>query len=174
MKRVLRQFLGLSLVFVAVALVAACGGPVIAEQQPTGGSPLEGTFIDAEGTTVDGASISAERIGLYFSAIWCPPCRGFTPLLVDAYNELNADGKKFEVIFVSADRDDEAMQRYMVEYNMPWLAVPFDDDARTALPSDHQVRGIPRLVILDGEGNVVAQNAVSAVRTRGAAAFADW
>ena len=27
-------------------------------------------------------------IGLYFSAHWCPPCRGFTPVLADTYNKI--------------------------------------------------------------------------------------
>ena len=29
-----------------------------------------------------------EVIGLYFSAHWCPPCRGFTPKLVEFFSEL--------------------------------------------------------------------------------------
>merc|ERR1712072_275228 len=44
-------------------------------------------FVDKEGEEV---SLS-ERPGpllLYFSAHWCPPCRGFTPKLVEFFSEL--------------------------------------------------------------------------------------
>eukprot|EP00887_Chlorella_sp_A99_P005766 scaffold1.g5766.t1 len=44
--------------------------------------------------------------GLYFSASWCPPCRGFTPQLVRVYEKLRAEGKNFEVVFVSSDRNE--------------------------------------------------------------------
>lgn len=173
MKSELHKILGLSTLIALTALVSGCGQEAMTEPVTTV-APPEGSLITADGTVVDADSVTADRVGLYFSALWCPPCRDFTPLLVDAYNELNADGKAFEVVFVSADRDHEAMMRYMAEYEMPWLAVPFADAARTTLPRDHQVRGIPRLVILDGEGNVVVENAVSQVRSSGAAAFANW
>ena len=42
---------------------------------------------------------------IYFSMHNCPPCREFTPLLVELYNEVNEAGKKMEVIFFSGDQD---------------------------------------------------------------------
>ena len=51
-----------------------------------------------------------EVIGLYFSAHWCPPCRGFTPALGKFYDSIK-DAKNFEIIFVSSDRD--ASRRYI-------------------------------------------------------------
>merc|ERR1719189_1069843 len=42
-----------------------------------------------------------EVIGIYFSAHWCPPCRGFTPVLAETYETLAKAGKKFEIVFVS-------------------------------------------------------------------------
>ena len=63
-------------------------------------------------------------VGIYFSAHWCPPCRGFTPELVKFYNA-NHEGKNFEIIFVSSDRDEKSFKEY---YNdMPWLALAFSE-----------------------------------------------
>jgi thiol-disulfide isomerase/thioredoxin len=63
----------------------------------------------------------------------CPPCRGFTPLLVEAYNELRTAGRAFEVVFVSSDRDAGAMRGYMRDASMPWPAVPFGDSRHAPL-----------------------------------------
>ena len=38
-----------------------------------------------------------EVVGLYFSAHWCPPCRGFTPELAKIYKGVVAGGKKMEI-----------------------------------------------------------------------------
>ena len=42
---------------------------------------------------------------LYFSMHNCPPCREFTPLLVELYNEHNENEKVIEVVFCSGDQD---------------------------------------------------------------------
>merc|ERR1712100_359600 len=46
-----------------------------------------------------------EHVMVYFSAHWCPPCRGYTPQLSEAYkNSTKTD--KVAVVFVSSDRDE--------------------------------------------------------------------
>ena len=60
-------------------------------------------------------------------------------------SDLKADGKDFEVVFVSSDRDDASFLEYYGE--MPWLALPLRDRARAAALSDKfKVSGIPTLV----------------------------
>jgi len=95
-------------------------------------------------------------IALYFSAHWCPPCRGFTPQLAAWYSsDLKAKG--LEVVFVSSDRDDAAFQEYFQE--MPWLALPYSDRAKKdALSKKFKVNGIPSIIILDADGKVITKD----------------
>ena len=68
-------------------------------------------------------------ISIYFGAHWAPPCRLFTPMLTEFYENINgASGRKFEVIFCSNDGNEAAFERNYAE--MPWLAIPFTDDQR--------------------------------------------
>lgn len=55
------------------------------------GTKLQGK--DGDGL-VDSKLGDAEVVGIYFSAHWCGPCRGFTPRLVETYKSLKAAGKK--------------------------------------------------------------------------------
>ena len=48
---------------------------------------------------------------MFFSAHWCPPCRAFTPVLKEYYEQYS-EAKNFEVIFVSWDRTQDDMQKY--------------------------------------------------------------
>merc|ERR1712064_92414 len=85
---------------------------------------LLGAELHGKGGNVQTADplADADAVGIYFSAHWCPPCRGFAPKLAEIYNDMKAAGKKFEIVFASSDRDQTAFDEYYAE--MPWLALP--------------------------------------------------
>jgi len=116
-----------------------------------------------ERTATDAALAGADAVGLYFSAHWCPPCRGFTPKLAELYKAYKAKGLKFEIVFVSSDKDQSQFDDYFGE--QPWLALPFDNrQAKAALSKKFKVSGIPTLVILDGkDGSTITTDGRSAV-----------
>ncbi|CAB3369981.1 Hypothetical predicted protein [Cloeon dipterum] len=92
--------------------------------------------------------------GFYFSANWCPPCKAFTPQLVETYHKIRAKGHQFDVIFVSSDRSESSFEQYRC--TMPWLAVPFElGDLRKELAATFDVQGIPSLVVVDPDDRVV-------------------
>jgi len=101
---------------------------------------------------------------VYFSAHWCPPCRGFTPVLAAAYAK---SGGAAEVVFVSSDQDAAGFEGYYRE--MPWTAVPFADQSRkAALSAKFGVRGIPHLAVLRGtDGSLVSANGRGEVQASG-------
>ena len=69
----------------------------------------------------------------------CGPCRTFTPLLVKTYKKLKEDGKKFEIIFCSSDREKDAYEEYYA--TMPWFALPFGDGRKKSLSRAFDVSG---------------------------------
>lgn len=101
----------------------------------------------------------AEYIAIYYSASWCPPCRKFTPVLVDFYNEKRAKHDNFELVYVSSDRAEEAQEKYMLDYKMPWPAVKFSK-AKDKMAKQYSGSGIPCLVLLDRQGNVLKHSYV--------------
>ena len=111
------------------------------------------------------------HVALYFSAKWCGPCKHFTPKLVEFYNEANKDGKKLEIIFVSADNEEEEFEEYYG--TMPWLAVEFDD-VLDEVSAKYPASSIPKLTVLNKDGTVKIENAKEAVEDQGIAALADW
>lgn len=131
-------------------------------------------LVKADGSEVSPDTLAGKTVGIYFSAHWCPPCRGFTPVLVKTYNELAAAGKPFELVFVSSDQSEGKMFNYMTETKMPWKALPFGSDKKEVLSGKYGVRGIPTLVIVDKDGKTLSKNARGEVTSKGAAAFDGW
>merc|ERR1719247_1706850 len=94
-----------------------------------------------------------KAIALYFSGHWCPPCRGFTPQLAEWYDN-GLKEKGVEIVFVSSDKDQSGFDGYYG--NMPWLALPFSErEKKDALSRRYKVAGIPSVVILDSEGELI-------------------
>jgi len=103
------------------------------------------------------ALAGVKNVLIYFSAHWCPPCRGFTPQLAKAYRDSSAAGKDTMVIFVSSDRDQASFDGYYGE--MPWHALPFDKhDLKGNLSEKFAIKGIPTLIVLDDKGELVSVN----------------
>ena len=108
--------------------------------------------------------VSAESLGskeyyaIYFSAQWCPPCRAFTPKLVDFYKEAIGHHDNFELIFISGDRSESAMKEYMSDYGMTFLARAFDERRSSPAIKSLQGSGIPQLVVVDKHGKVIADS----------------
>jgi len=121
----------------------------------------DGKLVDKNGAEYNNDNLSGKVLGLYFSAHWCPPCRGFTPALVKTYETIVKDGKNFEIIFCSGDHDENSFKEYLNE--MPWKALPFQDSREKDLSALFEVSGIPHLVIIDENDKVITDNGRSAV-----------
>ncbi len=94
---------------------------------------------------------------IYTSASWCGPCRRFTPELVRFYKFYKeAYGDRMELVLCSWDRSKRDMIKYMEDEGMTWYG-----NWRTRESSfwrDYQGNGIPCLVIVDRNGNLLAHS----------------
>jgi nucleoredoxin len=123
---------------------------------------LGSTILKKEGENIVEANTqetleSADLVGLYFSAHWCPPCKMFTPMLANYYAMMESQGKRFEVVFVSSDRSESQFNEYYGE--MPWCSIPFSNSsARAMLGASFNVQGIPSLILLGPDGSVYSQD----------------
>jgi nucleoredoxin len=142
---------------------APAGAPAAADStEPTGfiagmdGSLVtqaDGSFQDFNPEVLKGVKYYA----FYYSASWCPPCRAFTLSLVDFYKQFKPAHPNFELIFVNHDRDEGDMLTYMRDDDMTWPAVRYDDIER--VNADRFCgSGIPDLVLVDSNGNVLSDS----------------
>ncbi|KAJ3087088.1 hypothetical protein HK100_008484 [Physocladia obscura] len=138
---------------------AEISGPSVSA--PKKGKMTTGTYdiVEILGETLYGkgnvpvstASVVASKpyIALYFSASWCPPCRVFTPKLIEFYGIKSSE---VEVVLISHDHESTAHDEYFAK--MPWLHLPYEQrDRKTQLVQLFKVKGIPSLRLLRSDGS---------------------
>ncbi len=88
---------------------------------------LGATVLSKEGEVQTSSLCGKDKVvGVYFSASWCPPCRGFTPVLAKFYDNFKANHARKDdlfIVFVSSDRDEKNFEEYYSE--MPFYALPY-------------------------------------------------
>ena len=100
-----------------------------------------------------------QYVAFYYSASWCPPCRAFTPSLVQFYNGFKPSHPNFELIFVNHDHSEGDMLSYVKGDAMPWPSVWFGDlHNRDVDANQFCGSGIPDLVLVDGNGSVLSDS----------------
>lgn len=101
-------------------------------------------------------SLKGKTVGIYFSAHWCPPCRQFTPLLVE-FRDKNK--KDFEVVFVSSDHSPAEKKEYMNSEKMKWPTIEgIRSKEANNLSQMFRIQGIPALIIISPDGQPITPN----------------
>ena len=132
---------------------------------------LPDLLLSPSGDSVARETLLGKFIGLYFSASWCPPCRAFTPVLINFRNECI---EKFEVVLIGLDKSAQEQQAYVSKSGMPWLSLPNKMEHKQKLQSLFGIRGIPSLIVVSPDGLVVSTRGRKEITKYGSSIFEDW
>ncbi|CAF1135579.1 unnamed protein product [Adineta steineri] len=118
--------------------------------------------------------LDGKNLAFYFSAHWCPPCRQFTPILANAYKNINNEIKtKLDIIFISWDENSQGFDEYLKE--MPWKALPFSDrDRAKELGDKFEIQSIPRLIVLSSSFEIITLNGIEEISIGSEEALIKW
>lgn len=142
----------LFLVAMAALAVMSCGGQTALQYKE-----IEGL------TSPDGQEIKLSEVVednkytlLDFWASWCGPCMGEVPYLTAAYKEYHDKG--FEIYGVSYDDDGAAWRNAITTNGLDWVQVSALKGWDCPTQELYGVRSIPRNMLIDKRGNIVAEN----------------
>ena len=133
---------------------------------------LPAEFESSNGKVKKEDVLKNEIIGVYFSAHWCGPCRGFTPKLAQFYKNVNKEKKQIEIIFNSLDNDLKSFNEYFG--TMPWIATPFESDEKGEIETACGINSIPQLIIFDNKGHVLDDSGRTTVESQHDNAINTW
>lgn len=151
MKRVMNIVKALAL----SALMAFGGGNLYAQKVMKGAKAPAFTY-EQLGTKqqVGLSNFEGKYVLIDFWASWCPPCHAAVPFLKEVYDKQKANG--FEILGVSLDKDGSAWEKAVASKNLNWMQVR-TDDAGAYITELYSFNSIPYFVLVDPQGNVVAE-----------------
>lgn len=117
---------------------------------------LDGSLVKQSGKslkTCKDATKPSKYYLFYYTASWCGPCHKFTPSLVEFY-EKNKD-ESFELVLITSDSDEDAMEEYSAEFKMPWPQLKLSKVEKFKKEHMYPGGGIPNLVLTDLEGTLI-------------------
>lgn len=89
-----------------------------------------------------------------FWASWCPPCHAAVPFLKEVYAKQQANG--FEILGVSLDKNQAAWEKAVASKELNWTQLRVDD-AGAHITKLYSFNSIPYFVLVDPQGDVVAE-----------------
>ncbi len=107
----------------------------------------------------DNAALAGKRIFLLYAAGGSDPASHvLTPQLVEFYKKFAPAHPDFELVLVSGDRSAADLERHMKREKMPWPALAFEQIAQEPDLAALRKDGLPRLRLVDGSGQTIADN----------------
>ena len=131
-------------------------------------------LLTDKGHKAELSELNGKIIAVYFSASWCPPCRAFSPLLVNLADKLQEEGKPFALVLVGRDQDKKKALAYMKSHDMTGYLVPPEAKENRALCERYGVRGIPYLVIVDSSAKTIDAQGRATVQSTPDTAWDKW
>jgi thiol-disulfide isomerase/thioredoxin len=124
------------------------------------GHPMEITGTLLNGQAFDQKSLAGKVVLVDFWATWCGPCVAEIPNVREQYEKYHDKG--FEVVGISLDEDRETLEKFVAEQKIPWPILfekPGGEGWRHPLATFYGISGIPTVILIGRDGNVVTLNA---------------
>jgi len=119
-----------------------------------GGSAPDFSQDTPEGETISLKDFRGKVVLLDFWASWCGPCRRENPNVVKMYEKYKDKG--FEILGISLDRTRDKWLKAIEADGLTWPHVSDLKGWQNEVAQLYGVRSIPHTILIDAEGQVVA------------------
>ncbi len=122
-------------------------------------SPKFENYENFNGTTTSLDDFKGKYVYVDVWATWCGPCKREIPSLKEV--EKKYHGKNIEFVSISVDKtkDHDTWKKMVEDMELKGVQLFADKDWESQFVQDYLIKGIPRFILIDTEGNIVNANA---------------
>ena len=92
-------------------------------------------------------------------ATWCGPCKREIPYLKEVESEYHGKNIAFVSISIDEKKDYDAWRNMVADKELGGIQLMADNDWKSKFVTDYGIKGIPRFILIDTEGNIVNSDA---------------
>lgn len=129
---------------------------VLVEGSP---SPKFSNYENHAGGTTSLDDLKGKYVYVDVWATWCGPCKREIPFLKEV--EQKYHGKNIEFVSVSIDKqsDKDKWKTMIADKELGGIQLLADNDWQSKFVQDYKIKGIPRFLLIDPDGNIVSADA---------------
>ncbi|WP_224491075.1 TlpA family protein disulfide reductase [Robertkochia flava] len=119
-------------------------------------------FTDYEnyaGGTTSLENLKGKYVYIDVWATWCGPCKREIPFLKTLEADYHNRNIEFVSISIDSREDHDKWQKMVADLELGGVQLFADNDWESQFIQDYMIKGIPRFILLDPQGNIVNSNA---------------
>ncbi len=119
-------------------------------------------FVDYEnykGGTTSLKDLKGKFVYVDVWATWCGPCKREIPFLKKIEKVYHGKNIAFVSISVDTKKAHDAWRKMIKEKKMGGIQLFADNNWNSKFVTDYMIKGIPRFILIDPQGNIVSSNA---------------
>ena len=122
-------------------------------------SPIFENYENFNGGTTSLSDLKGKFVYVDVWATWCGPCKAEIPSLKKV--EAQYHGKNIEFVSISVDalKDHDKWKAMVAEKELKGVQLFADNSWKSDFVEGYLIKGIPRFILIDTEGNIVNANA---------------
>ncbi|WP_200976058.1 TlpA disulfide reductase family protein [Echinicola sp. 20G] len=117
-------------------------------------------YEDINGDLVAFDSFKGKIVYVDIWATWCGPCIKQIPYLKELEEELHDEDIVFLSISIDVEKDKEKWKKFVKEKELKGVQLIADKAWQSGLVKNYEIKGIPRFMIFDKDGNIVTTDAI--------------
>jgi len=117
------------------------------------------TYENHKGGETSLADLKGKIVYVDVWATWCGPCKREIPYLKEVEADYHGKNVAFVSISIDKKKDYDAWRAMVTDKELGGIQLFADKDWSSKFVTEYGIKGIPRFILIDGEGNIISSDA---------------